>query len=904
MSGRNYDKLAAAADQNVKEREFWLKQLSREPVKSCFPYDKRNIATDERAMETVKLNFSGEVLSRLTELCKGADVKLHMVMVAGLAALLEKYTGNNDIILGAPIYKQDVEIEFINTALILRFLVDENMTFKNLLLQVKQVVVEAVENQNYPLEILLEQLGIPYREGDDFPLLDVVVLHENIHHKSYLNFIRSNVLFIFNRTGEQVHGVVEYNSAVFEKTSMERIASHFQRLLEGLVFNVDTPLSGIEMMSEEEKKWVLYDFNDTEVEFQINKTIHESFEEQVAKTPDSIAVVSEELLRDLQLSYRELNERANQLARLLRYRGVKPGAVVGLMVEKSLEMVAGIWGILKAGGAYLPIDLTYPRGRIEYMLKESGTRILLTYAREILPVEVESIPGLEFINILSPGIYRGDAANLDILNRVDEAAYVIYTSGSTGKPKGVLVEHGNVMAYLHAFYREFQLGVRDTALQQASYSFDVFVEEVYPVLFRGGKAVICPKYVIMDMGVFFHFILKHDITFISVSPLLLNEIDKLAHTGSIKIFISGGDVLKREYIENLLKKENVSVYNTYGPTETTVCATYYRCVPEGGENLPIGKPITNYSIYIVDRYDRVLPIGVPGELWIAGPGVTRGYLNNPELNNQKFLLDKSFLGGQGGRFFKKAPLVYCTGDLGRWLPDPAARGAYIIEFLGRSDSQVKIRGFRIEVGEIENRLLKYEGVKAALVRVKGEGMLCAYIAAGKELTVIELREYLARHLPDYMVPSHYVILERLPLTSHGKPDMKVLDTYKLQTGAGVEYTAPGTDLEIALSGIWKDLLNLDKVSIHDNFFDLGGNSMLLLKAANKIKEELKVDIPYVAMFQYTTIHALAGHLNPGVEVEAAGNPGSDKYEAQAEILEKGKDRMKKFINKSKGAGNG
>ena len=285
----------------------------------------------------------------------------------------------------------------------------------------------------------------------------------------------------------------------------------------------------------------------------------------------------------------------------------------------------------------------------------------------------------------------------------------------------------------------------------------------------------------------------------------------------------------------------------------------------------------------------MLPIGVPGELSITGPGVTRGYLNNPELTSDRF--NRSYRDNKSYIFYK-------TGDLGRWLPDGN------IEFIGRIDQQVKVRGFRIEAGEIENRLLKYEGVKAALVRVKVEGMLCAYIASEKELTVMNLKEYLARHLPDYMVPAHYVILERLPLTSHGKPDMKALDFYKLQTGAGLEFTAPGTDIEITLSSIWKELLNLDKVSIHDNFFDLGGNSMLLLKAANKIKEELKQDIPYVAMFQYTTIHALAGHLNSGTEAGAMGNPGSGKYEAQAETLEKGKDRMKKFINKSKGAVNG
>ncbi|MCU0290099.1 MAG: AMP-binding protein, partial [Acidobacteria bacterium] len=636
MAGRNYDKLAAAADQNVKEKEFWLKQLAGEPVKSCFPYDKRNKAAAEHDFERVKLELSGKVLTRLTELSKRSDVKLHMVLTAVLAVLLQKYTGNHDIILGTPIYKQEIEIEFINTVLTLRLWVPGHLNFKDLLLEVKQVILDAAANQNYPLEILLEQLGITYSGTDDFPLFDTAILHENIHQRNYLENIRCNVLFIFNGSGEDVKGVIEYNPALFDKISIERISNHFQRLLEELVFNVDNPISNIDMMSDEEKKQVLSNANDTGGGFQFDKLIYESFAEQVFKTPNRIAAVGEEFLHDLQLSYGELNKRANQLAHLLRDKEIRPGTVVGLMVEKSLELLVGIWGILKAGGAYLPIDLAYPRWRIEYILKESGAGILLTYAPDILPIKMEELPGIETINILSPGIYQGNGANLNSLNRENDAAYIIYTSGSTGKPKGIIAEHRNLAAYLYAFYREFELGAHDTALQQASYSFDVFVEEVYPVLLKGGKTIICPKYVIMDMKSFYNFICKHDITFISVSPLLLNEIDKLEHTGSIKIFISGGDVLKKEYIQNLLTKENVSVYNTYGPTETTVCAAYYRCIPGDSENLPIGKPITNYCINIVNRNGRILPIGVPGELWITGPGVTRGYLNNPELTADRF----------------------------------------------------------------------------------------------------------------------------------------------------------------------------------------------------------------------------------------------------------------------------
>jgi fengycin family lipopeptide synthetase D len=940
MSHRNYDKLVVAAEQNVKERDYWLEKLSGDLVKSCFPYDRKHKAANDAGRETVKITFSRGMVSQLMKLSKGSDIKLHMILAAGLAALLGKYTGNNDGIFGVPIYAQEAEIEFINTVLVLRNQIQANMTFKELLLQVRKTIIEATENQNYPVEILLEQLGIPYRHEDDFPLFDAALLYERIHEKKYLGVVGHNVLFAFNQANGHIEGALEYNPALYEKGTVERIVSHYNRLLEHLVFHVDTPLSGIDLLSEEEKQRILYEFNDTDVEYRETVTLQAWFEEQVEKSPDVTALVSEELLHDLQLTYRQLDKRSNQLARLLKDRGVGHGTIVGLMVEKSLEMMVGIWGILKAGAAYLPIDLAYPHGRIQYMLKESNTRILLTYARDTLPVEVGANPELEleFIDILSPAIYRGDSFKGEEINRLEDPAYIIYTSGSTGKPKGVVVEHRNVVAYLNAFYREFEITGADTALQQTSYSFDAFLEEVYPVLFRGGKVVICPKYVILDSDALPRFILKHCITFISVSPLLLNEIDKLSDTGSIRIFISGGDVLKKEYTANLLKKENVVVYNTYGPTETAVCTTYYRCSPGDGENPPIGKPISNYKVYILDQIGSLLPIGVPGELSISGAGVARGYLNKPELTVEKFI-NKSFCGVQG-RFFQKEPLAagasmlldpiarpggfptqqtasqtlrgctchvpaggifYKTGDLARWLSDGN------IEFLGRMDNQVKIRGFRIELGEIENQLLKHEAVNAALVLTKemngGQQHLCAYAAAGEHLSISQLREYLAAHLPDYMVPSYFVLLDKMPLTPNGKPDIKALGSYQPAAGTGAEYIAPGTDTERLVAGIWQEVLHLDKVSINDNFFDLGGNSLLLLKAANKLKETFQKDIRYVAMFQYTTVHSLSGYLNTLTAGET-GDSGSDKYLEQAETLDRGKDRMKRLVRQTREAVNG
>jgi amino acid adenylation domain-containing protein len=930
MSNRNYDKLAAAADQNVKEKDYWLHQLSGELVKTCFPYDhKNNINPVE--MHDMRLFFTQDLSTRLIKLSKGSDVKLNMILTAILVLLLNKYTGHNDIIIAAPIYKQEADIDFINTILSLRTQIQESTTFKELLLQIRKNLVQATENQNYPIEILLEQLGIS-NHGKDFPLFDVVILQENIHEKKYLRHINYNMLFAFKRTGESIDGVVDYNSQLYEKTTIERLIHHYRQLLPEVFANMDAPVRDIDILSDEERKKILYDFNDTQQQGSKGEMIHELFAKQVDKTPDRVALVSEELLHDFQLTYKELNNKSHRLACFLRDRGVKPGIIVGLMVEKSLEMMMGILGILKAGGAYLPIDVAYPPVRIEYMLKESSAKILLTYARNTLTESFtgDSAKAPEIVDIFSPAVNSNYNGNITAVNRLEDPAYIIYTSGSTGKPKGVIVEHRNLVAYLQAFRQEFEITAEDTTLQQASYSFDAFVEEVYPVLSRGGKAAICPKYVIMDTRVLHRFILKHDITFISVSPLLLNEINQLPDTGRIRVFISGGDELKKEYITNLLDKG--SVYNTYGPTEATVCATYHRCSPDDHANPPIGKPITNYQVTIMDSNHRLTPIGVPGELYIDGPGVTRGYLNRPELTAEKFCLRRP-----GGALFEKSPwqgrpiippgpprknfsltvpgkgdyrshrsyrsyfsylsYTYRTGDLARWLPNGN------IEFLGRIDNQINIRGFRVELGEIENHLLKHKDVNAALVLPKeidnensepgDHRHLCAYIAGRKELSIPGLKEYLSTHLPDYMIPSFYVLLERMPMTPNGKPDIKALDSYKPISAAQAEYIAPTTETEKIISGIWEELLNLEKIGIHDNFFDIGGNSMLLLKATNKLREafNFKGEIPFMLMFQHTTIDSLSRYLDR----EDAVNLDLDKHNQQAETLNKGKNRMKKLI---------
>ncbi|UCH97023.1 MAG: amino acid adenylation domain-containing protein, partial [Candidatus Aminicenantes bacterium] len=477
-------------------------------------------------------------------------------------------------------------------------------------------------------------------------------------------------------------------------------------------------------------------------------------------------------------------------------------------------------------------------------------------------------------------------------------AYIIYTSGSTGRPKGVAVEHRNLMAYIRAFEKEFSLRVEDVVIQQASYCFDAFVEEMYPIMSKGGKLAIPPKDTVKDINLLSGFIFKHKVTLITCSPLLLKELNKVKSTGllsSIHTFISGGDILKGEYIDNLLKIGKV--YNTYGPTETTVCVTYYRCPGDCPFHVPIGKPIVNYNVYVLDKHKQLLPVGIPGEFYISGPGVTRGYLNNPELTSEKFDHDLwdyqddndgQQKGTRGLAPLLYAPLLYHTGDLARWLPDGN------IEFLGRTDDQVNIRGYRIEPGEIRNRLLEHENIKEAVVMGRkdkeGDKYLCAYIIPLLEMKMSELREYLSNQLPAYMIPSYFVPIEKIPLTANGKIDRDALPEPGLISGETV--AAPRSDVEQKLVEVWsrvlgREALNASQnkshspISIDANFFDIGGHSLKATQLASQLQEEFQVNIPLAEIFKRPTIKGLSEYIKEAKQEIYAAIEAVEKREYYA-----------------------
>ncbi|MCP5101769.1 MAG: AMP-binding protein, partial [bacterium] len=528
-------------------------------------------------MGVVKFSFSQSLFSTALKITRGADVRVHMVLVTGLFVLLNKYTRGNDIMIGSPIAKQEFEGEFINTILVFRNDVAGNVTFKELLMQVRETIVKANEHQNYPMEILMEELSLPMEEGE-FPLFDTVVLLENLHDKRYLGDIHYNMLFSFLKTGESIEGVVDYNTSLYRESTVKQVISFYMYIMEQMLSDPDLPLSQVEILSGDDRKQVLLDFNSTEDAYPQDKTLHRLFEEQVERMPDRIAMAGEE-----QLTYRELNSKSDGLAYLLMEKGVEPGAIVAVIVEPSTGMFVALLGILKAGGAYLPIDPACPKERIDYMLADSNAKIVLDPTHPALwaPLSRGDLKNACADSHGKSPLERGTPKGGGVSNFAhspESLAYIIYTSGTTGKPKGVMVEHRNVVAYLYAFFKEFDIRPTDTVVQLASYTFDVFVEEVFPILLRGGKVIIPGASEKMDMELLCRLLLKHHVNIIDCTPLLLNEFNKLdlqkpGNTSAGYIFISGGDVLKSEYVDKLVKVGKV--YNTYGPTESTVCATHY-----------------------------------------------------------------------------------------------------------------------------------------------------------------------------------------------------------------------------------------------------------------------------------------------------------------------------------------
>ncbi|WP_010248518.1 non-ribosomal peptide synthetase [Acetivibrio cellulolyticus] len=812
-------------------KKYWMDKLSGELIKTSFPYDCKTSKGSKGETNVLNFILPEDLSKRLLKLSSGNDRNLYVVLMTGLIGLLYKYTGNGDIIIGTPIYKQTVEGEFINTVLAIRNKLTGSTTYKELLYSVREAVEKASVHQNYPINKLIEDLNINV-SNEGFPLFDSLLMLENLHDREYISHIDVNTLFVFGKTAEQIFGTIEYNSLLYERETISRIASHFISFLSECLKNIDCSIKEIDFLSKEERQQILFDFNNTKRIYESGKTISELFEEQVLKTPDAIALVYE----DKQMTYQQLNEKSNQIAKILREKGVCPESIVGIVAERSLEMVIGIMAVLKSGGAYLPIDPNYPEDRINYMLEDSKASVILTQC---------SIPGSilfdgVIIDLNDKGLYIRDRSNLDKINSAKDLAYVIYTSGTTGNPKGVMVEHGSFSETIQWRRDEYGLNADDSVLQLFSFSFDGFVTSFFTPIISGSKVVLLTDNDSKNPDAIKCKISEQAITHFICIPLLYSAIldcISVEEAKSLRIVTLAGDKLSSETVRKSKKvSRSLEIVNEYGPTECTVVSTICRNIEEN-QKITIGKP-ANTSIYILDNDGKVLPVGAEGEMCISGSKIARGYLNRPDLTSEKFLQNP----------YSMDERMYKTGDLARWLPDGN------IEFIGRIDYQVKIMGHRIEPGEIEAQLLKHEKVKEAVVidgkDKNGNKYLCAYIVSNEEIELNNVREYLSGKLPHYMVPAHFVQLEKLPLNTSGKVDRNALPDPDESMDAERNYAAPTNEAEEKLAEIWQEILRIEKVGINDNFFRLGGDSIKAIQLSSRLRKNgMKVEVKDIFTLQ-------------------------------------------------------
>lgn len=891
---------------------YWKQQLNGTPSIIELPTDRPRpvIQTYRGAKQSLVLPQS--LTQKLKKFSQQEGVTLFMTLLAAFKVLLSHYTQQNDILVGTPTANRNrFEIEgligfFVNT-LVLRTDLGGNPSFRELLRRVREVTLGAYAHQDLPFEYLVEKLQ-PERDLSYSPLFQVMFALQNVPKDEFqlcgitlssLKLEKQTAQFDLSvdlfETESGLRGWFEYNTDLFDASTVTRMVNYFCNLLSGIVSNPKQRLWQLPVLTQTERQQLLVEWNDTQTDFPKNQCIHQLFSAQVERSPDAIAVVFE----NQQLTYRELNQRANQLAHHLRSLGVKPEVLVGICVERSLEMVVGILGILKAGGAYVPLDPSYPQERLALILEDAKPLVLLTQKHLVgkLPKH-----GAKVVCIDADWEINGfncTQENPSSSVTAKNLAYVIYTSGSTGTPKGVLITHQALVNHSIAAAKAYQLQPEDRILQFASISFDVAAEELFPSWLSGSTVVIRPNRV-LAFAHFLQFLEQEKLTVLNLPTAYWHEwVSDLAQTKAplpptLRLVIVGTEqtLPKKLALWQKLVGDRIRWLNAYGPTEATIGVTIYEPATcqenQSVYSVPIGGPIANTQIYLLDKHFNPTPPGVPGELYIGGVGIARGYLNRPELTAEKFI-PNPFSEKSGTHLYK-------TGDKARYLSDGN------IELLGRIDHQVKIRGFRIELGEIESKLRQHAKVREAVVVAwedeQGDKHLVAYVSPYPEqtLTVTELRGFLQEKLPQYMLPSTFVILPALPLLPNGKLDRRSLPAPEtLRPELEVAYVMPQTEIEQAIATIWQKALNVEKIGIHDNFFELGGHSLLMVKVHTQLHEIFKTDLLLLDLFRYPTISSLAEFFTQAKNKTSSLN----ETHIQIEKISAGKSQQKKRLQKMK-----
>ena len=855
---------------------YWKTTLAGAPALLELPTDHTRPVQQDFAGGSVELMLDEPLTSGLKDLSRRNGTTLYMTLLAGWAILLARLSGQQDVVIGSPVANRGrTEIEnligfFVNT-LALRLDLSGSPSVSELLQQTKAQSLAAQRHQDIPFEQVVE-LAQPVRSLAHSPLFQVMFAWQDAVESSLElpglelqpfapsphRVAKFDMTLFLQPAGDTIGGVIEYASALFERPTVRRMLDHYQQVLREMVRDPKQSVSTLPLLTEAERHRLLFEWNDTETVL-ASGCVHELFAEQVEKTPNAVAVEYE----GREISYAELNRRTNQLGHYLRKQGVKPETRVAICLERSFEMVVGLLGILKAGGAYLPLDPSYPRERLAYVLKDGQVSVLLTQERFRSQFSSYSGTVLALDEQWNEVAIENDT-NLQNNTGLENLVYVIYTSGSTGQPKGAMNVHAGLCNRLRWMQQQYALDANDRVLQKTPFTFDVSVWEFFWPLLTGARLVMAQPGGHQNVDYLNATIQGSHITTIHFVPAMLNiwlESQGAANCTTLKRVICSGEALSLEAQKKFHSKLGAELHNLYGPTEASIDVTYWPCQDADSRDfVPIGGPIANTQVYVLDRALELVPAQVKGELYLGGVGLARGYLARPDLTAEKFV-PHPFSQAGGER-------LYRTGDVVRW------RGKGELEYFGRLDNQVKLRGFRIELGEIEARLQEYDGVGESVVVVRedtaGDKRLVAYVVPDKILAsalaepkelVAALRVYLSGKLPEYMVPNAFVFLPSMPLTSSGKIDRKALPTVKSTPKSSGQANLPLRHTERILTDIWTRILKVDEVGVEEKFFDVGGHSLLIPEVRLAVQKAFGTDLPIVDFFQYPTIRSLAERLD-------------------------------------------
>ncbi|MGE5499852.1 MAG: amino acid adenylation domain-containing protein, partial [Syntrophothermus sp.] len=861
--------------------EYWKSKLGNDTPVLNLPTDRPRPFVYTNAGRSCSVNTGTELCRKIKELCRISNTTLFMTLLAAFKVLLSHYSGQKDIAVGTPIAgRSNKESEriiglFINT-LVIRTGLSDNPSFSKYLQRVKEVLLEAYENQDLPFEMLVEAIQ-PERDMSYMPLFQVMFIMQNTPSPEGLisDFsmklldveLGTSTCDLTLSAAEDSGGIdlsLEYNTDLFDTSTVERLLRHYINLLNCITADPQQKVMQLQLMESAEKKSIIYGFNNFSNDEEKEIPVHQLFEKEAEKTPENIAVA----YSGTALTYGELNYSANRLAEVLIKRSAGPDTIIGIYLDRSVDLLTAVLGVLKAGGAYLPLDPSYPADRIEYMLRDAGASIVIT--RNQLTGSLPSyegtvicLDGPEYAGVKNDGISK-EIKNPDVEISGDNLAYIIYTSGSTGKPKGTMIRHSSLANAFKGWEFSYELRTRArNHLQMASFSFDVFTADWVRALCTGGKLVMAPREILLEASELYALMLKEEINIAEFVPAVLRNLadylDKHnKNLNFLSLLIAGSDVWyvnEYKYFKSFCGS-STRLINSYGVTESTIDSSFYE-----SENLllsdqchvPIGIPFSNITLYILNEQLDPVPVGVHGELFIGGKGLSRGYLKQPALTAEKFIPDP-FSVLPGSR-------LYRTGDMARYMADGN------VEFLGRGDNQIKIRGFRIELGEIETALQKHTAIKEAVAAVKEssegkEKKLVAYITPSNGIMpdYPELRSFLQGELPDYMIPASFVTLDRFPLTPNGKVDRKSLpdpDFSALVQNKQENFIAPRNSEEAQIAEIWQELLEISPVGMQDDFFELGGHSLLATQVISRVKETFNTEIPLRAIFETPTVEGLA-----------------------------------------------